>query len=209
MLAPTHQHRDHDLLFSTRGTYVYDAAARTLMRGMYRRIAEDVADTAPDDATLLDVGTGPGVLLMEVARRRHDVQAVGVDAAEAMLAAAERNFGPYGARLLARSGDAAELPFPDASFDMVVSSFSLHHWADPAAAAPELARVLRPGGRLYVYDFLHAPFAQLTEAARQHAVLTGRPQRRTAIRIPGLLGLAVPVCARQVLTKADDTEPPA
>ncbi|HXQ96018.1 MAG TPA: class I SAM-dependent methyltransferase, partial [Candidatus Acidoferrales bacterium] len=49
--------------------------------------------------------------------------------------------------------DVAALPFPPVSFDVVVSTFSMHHWADPAAGLAELHRVLRPGGRVLVWDF--------------------------------------------------------
>jgi ubiquinone/menaquinone biosynthesis C-methylase UbiE len=43
-------------------------------------------------------------------------------------------------------GDVASLAFPDRSFDLVVSTLSMHHWADPTAAVAEIGRVLRPGG---------------------------------------------------------------
>ncbi len=49
-------------------------------------------------------------------------------------------------------GDVAALPFPDGSFDLVVSTFSMHHWSDPAAGLGEIARVLRPAGRALIWD---------------------------------------------------------
>jgi hypothetical protein len=60
-----------------------------------------------------------------------------------------------------------------------------------------LARILRPGGRLFVYDFGHAPFDVLTDTARERGVLGGRPVRPTTIRT------GIPVlsrCVRQVMT---------
>ena len=80
-----------------------------------------------------------------------------------MIAAAKRNLEPFGDRASARVDDATSLPFRDRSFDLIVSSLSLHHWDDPEAAVPELARVLRPGGRVYIYDF---PFAPLRGSCR-------------------------------------------
>jgi SAM-dependent methyltransferase len=53
-----------------------------------------------------------------------------------------------------RVGDVASLPFPDASFDAVVSTFSLHHWSDPARGLSEIYRVLRPGGVARIYDLV-------------------------------------------------------
>ena len=50
-------------------------------------------------------------------------------------------------------GDVASLAFPDGSFDLVVSTLSMHHWADPTAGLAEIGRVLRPGGRALVWDF--------------------------------------------------------
>jgi SAM-dependent methyltransferase len=49
-------------------------------------------------------------------------------------------------------GDVAAMPFEDASFDLVVSTFSVHHWTDARGGFAEVARVLRPGGRALVYD---------------------------------------------------------
>ncbi len=50
-------------------------------------------------------------------------------------------------------GDVASLPFPDGSFDLIVSTLSMHHWADPTAGLAEIGRVLRLGGRALVWDF--------------------------------------------------------
>ena len=53
-----------------------------------------------------------------------------------------------------RVGDVASLPFPDASFSAVVSTFSLHHWQDPAKGLEEIYRVLRPSGIAQIYDLV-------------------------------------------------------
>jgi ubiquinone/menaquinone biosynthesis C-methylase UbiE len=50
-------------------------------------------------------------------------------------------------------GDVATLAFPDGSFDLVVSTLSMHHWADPAAGLTEIGRVLRPDARALIWDF--------------------------------------------------------
>jgi ubiquinone/menaquinone biosynthesis C-methylase UbiE len=89
------------------------------------------------------------------------------------------------------------LPFADDSFDTVVTSYSMHHWDHPAEAVPELARVLRPGGRLYVYDFGFAPFDVLTDTARERGLFTGGPVRKAKIRTGVPL---LPRCVRQTMT---------
>jgi ubiquinone/menaquinone biosynthesis C-methylase UbiE len=182
--------------FEGRASRFYDFMARRLLRRLYRRLAADLADVPPQGGAVLDVGTGPGVLLVELAKRRPDLRLSGVDLSADMIAAATRNLAPFGGRADAHVGDVAGLPFPDASFDVVVSSLSLHHWEDPAAAVPELARVLRPGGRVHIYDFRNAPFDKLEDAARSRSLLGGRPPETTTVRT----GLPFFRCVRYVLS---------
>jgi ubiquinone/menaquinone biosynthesis C-methylase UbiE len=197
MAMHTHLHGNQPELFSGRGSRVYDFIARRPLRGLYRRIVDDLVDTVPEKAAVLDVGTGPGVLLVELAQRRADLTVTGIDLSADMVAAAERNLQPFGERASARVGDVTDLPFGDDSFDVVVTSFSAHHWDHPAAAVPELDRVLRPGGKLYVYDFGHGPFDVLTDTASERALFTGGPVRRTKIRTGVLV---FPRCVLQTMT---------
>jgi ubiquinone/menaquinone biosynthesis C-methylase UbiE len=153
----------------------YAFLARGLLRGVYRRIGEDMALTAPPSGAVLDVGTGPGVQLAEIAAQRPDLQVTGIDPSTDMVTAANRTISKYGERVTARVGDVTNLDFPDASFDLIVTTFSMHHWDDVPAPVPELARVLRPGGALYVYDLPRAPFDTLDAAAQTNSLLTVRP----------------------------------
>jgi ubiquinone/menaquinone biosynthesis C-methylase UbiE len=182
--------------FEGRSTRLYDVLARRLLRRFYRRMAADVAAVAPDGGAVLDVGTGPGVLLVELAARRTDLGMTGVDLSADMAAAAGRNLARFGDRATVQVGDVTALPFPDGSFDLIVSSLSVHHWDDPAAAVPELARVLRPGGRVYVYDFPFAPLDALADAARARDVLSGQPPQRTPFRT-GVMFLR---CVRYIMS---------
>lgn len=188
--------RNTPKVFQGRSSRIYDIVARRVLRGMYRRLAADVAGAAPDSGAVLDVGTGPGVLLVELATRRPDLQLAGVDSSADMIAAATRNLEPFGERAGARVGDVTNLPFPDRSFDLIVSSLSLHHWDHPEAAVPELARLLRPGGQVYIYDFPSAPFDRLAAAAATRSVLNGRPPARTPIRT----GVVFLRCVRYVMS---------
>ncbi|HKD96809.1 MAG TPA: class I SAM-dependent methyltransferase [Micromonosporaceae bacterium] len=179
---PHGQHRNMPKVFEGRSSRVYDVMARRVLRRAYRRLAVDIAATAPAGAAVLDVGTGPGVLLVELAKRRPDLRLTGVDLSADMITAAKRNLDKFGDRANAQIGDVTDLPFADGSFDLVVSSLSLHHWDHPEAAVPELARVLRPGGRVCVYDFPFAPFDLLTDTARAGDLLASEPAAPTPVR---------------------------
>jgi ubiquinone/menaquinone biosynthesis C-methylase UbiE len=190
-----HGHGAHNA-FTGRASRYYDFMARRVIRRLYRRLATDLAAAPPSGGAVLDVGTGPGVLLVELAGRRPDLRLCGVDPSADMVAAANRNLAPFGDRAEAKVGSSTELPYPDGAFDVVVSSLSLHHWEDPGAAAPELARVLRTGGRVYLYDFRSAPFDELAEAARARSVLNGQQPQRSPIRT----GVPFLRCVRVVLS---------
>jgi demethylmenaquinone methyltransferase / 2-methoxy-6-polyprenyl-1,4-benzoquinol methylase len=100
---------------------------------------------------VLDVATGTGDLAFaEAAAVGPEGQVVGVDACEPMLEVARRRqLGAVDFQL----GDAMDMRFPDASFDIVTIGFGLRNVADRSQALNEFQRVLRPGGRLMVLDF--------------------------------------------------------
>ena len=135
---------------------VYDTLTRLLLGPLYRRIAADVAAAAPDGAQVLEVGCGPGHLSIRLARR-HGLDVTGLDLDPAMIARAQANTDRAanrgGRQPSFLVGDVAALAFPDRSFDLVVSTLSMHHWADPAAGLAEIGRVLRPGARALIWDF--------------------------------------------------------
>ncbi len=126
------------------------------MRGLHQQIAADlVASTAEDGVRdVLEIGPGPGVMAVELARLAPSVQVTGVDVDPAMVARATSRAerAGLGDRVSFLVGDAAKLPFRDGSFDLVTSAFSAHHWADAAAGFAEIRRVLRPGASAIVYD---------------------------------------------------------
>ena len=182
MVAHTHPHPGNlPRLFQGHSSRVYDVVARRVVRRLYRRIAEDIVDVAPDNAQVLDVGTGPGVLLVEIGRRRADLGLTGLDLSADMITAARKNLREHGDRAEAVVGDVTGLPFGDDSFDVVVTSLSTHHWDEPRAAVPEIARVLRPGGRFTIYDFSFAPYDEIDGAAREASAFTGRAVRHDRI----------------------------
>jgi SAM-dependent methyltransferase len=136
-------------------TAVYDTLSRVLLGPFLGRIAADVASVPPAGAQVLEVGCGPGHLSIRLARQ-HDLEVTGLDLDPAMIARARANADRPGTGDQRRPefvvGDVATMAFPDRSFDLVVSTLSMHHWADPAAGLTEIGRVLRPGGRALIWD---------------------------------------------------------
>lgn len=162
-----------------------------LVPWLYRRIARDIAATAGPNASILDVGTGPGRLLVELARIRPDLNLTGLDPATDMVETAKRQLAEFGDRATAVVGDAADLPFGDDSFDVVISSLSLHHWADAGAGGAELTRVLRDGGQVRIYDMPFAPFADLTTGTGVTSAAPPERFRLTPLPLPALRRLVL------------------
>lgn len=120
---------------------------------------------------VLDVGCGAGHVAINAAPVASEV--VAFDLTENMLEqvkilAVERGV----ANVTTQLGSADSLPFPDASFDVVATRYSAHHWQNPAQAAHEMARVLKPGGVCLVSDIIalenpvHDTFLQTIEFLR-------------------------------------------
>ena len=103
---------------------------------------------------MLDIGTGPGHIPLEICARSAEAHVVGVDLAQHMLAYARglRDASPNASRIELRSADAKALDFRDACFDAVCSNTILHHIPDPVPFLREAGRVLRPGGALLIRD---------------------------------------------------------
>ncbi len=115
-----------------------------------RTIAREVASRRPlDGARALDVGCQLGAL--PVALSELGALVTGVDVDDALLDGARLRAGCYGARATFARAEAEALPFADASFDVVTFVDVIEHVRDPRRAVRELARVLRPGGLLYLF----------------------------------------------------------
>jgi len=110
-------------------------------------------DAAPD-ARVLDVATGTG-LVARALKRRYRCRVVGLDQSEDMLSRARPLVGSVYEDVV--RGEAERLPFEDGSFDALTFTYLLRYVDDPAATMRELARVVRPGGRVAMLEFFVPP----------------------------------------------------
>ncbi|MBI5849945.1 MAG: bifunctional demethylmenaquinone methyltransferase/2-methoxy-6-polyprenyl-1,4-benzoquinol methylase UbiE [Planctomycetes bacterium] len=134
----------------------YDRANKVLSLGTDRRWRNAVAAVAGLSAgeRVLDVCAGTGDLTLALARR--GAAAVGADFCAPMLVHARRKGAAVDAASRPRAwlaADALALPFDDASFDLATVAFGIRNVADPVAGLREMARVVRPGGRVVVLEF--------------------------------------------------------
>ncbi len=155
------------------GGAIWRAGIQSDLRLLYRAAAE--IGRQPAGARILDIPCGGGVALRGL-KPGQGVEYVAADIAQAML---DRTMEAAGERGVAdqvepRVADVGDLPFADASFDLVVTFTGLHCFPDPARAVIEMARVLRPGG-------------VLTGSALLNDALRYAPLRKAG-RIAGLLG---------------------
>jgi demethylmenaquinone methyltransferase/2-methoxy-6-polyprenyl-1,4-benzoquinol methylase len=129
---------------------------------------------------VLDVATGTGMVAAELLARA-DCTVVGIDQSAAMLAGARQRFATAGqARVELIEGQAEVLPFADESFDALTFTYLLRYVDDPGATVRELARVVRPGGRVASLEFGVPPWLPARAAWRLY----------TAIGLPTLGRLA-------------------
>jgi demethylmenaquinone methyltransferase / 2-methoxy-6-polyprenyl-1,4-benzoquinol methylase len=127
---------------------VYDRMNSVMTAGMHHRWRERAADLAQvgPGSTALDVATGTGDLAIELARRGAEV--TGSDFAPAMLEIA-RTKAPG---LTFEEGDALDLAYPEGSFDAATVGFGARNFADLDRGLAEMARVVKPGGRVVVLE---------------------------------------------------------
>jgi len=150
---------DHDVERFNRWAADYDR--HYLQRLIFEPVQETILGAAreevPDPRAILDVGCGTGRLLRVAAQAFPSARLEGVDPAVEMVRHAQAVL-PASSRITFRQAAAERLPFRDAQFDLVFSTMTFHHWSDQRAGVAEVARVLKPGGRWLLADFIATGF---------------------------------------------------
>ena len=144
------------------GAATYDVLVWLMTLGRERAFREKMlrlAHLEPGES-VLDVGCGTGTLAIAAKRQVGTTGTVyGVDASPEMIARAEKKAKKAGVKVVFKNAFAQSLPFPDAQFDVVLTTVMLHHLSRTARQelAVEIRRVLRPGGRALAIDFGGSP----------------------------------------------------
>ena len=141
---------------------------RRFFAPMQRSALEVALAGSPPPRRMLDVGCGTGALLRLAAKRLPEAELTGVDASEGMLRVAGKKAPARSPAIRFVLAPAEALPFSDATFDLVVSTVSFHHWSDQPKGIAEAARVLVPGGRLVLTDHFALPWLRPAFAAFGH-----------------------------------------
>ncbi len=128
---------------------------RSIFEPVQRTVLQLAGEQVTQPAAILDVGCGTGRLLRSAEARFPGARLVGVDAATEMVKQAVAS-SPVESAIRFEQATAEELPFPNSDFNLVFSTMTFHHWHDQGQGIAEVARVLAPGGRWLLADFMPA-----------------------------------------------------
>jgi ubiquinone/menaquinone biosynthesis C-methylase UbiE len=132
---------------------IYEKATRMVIDSYYSQVAEEIVSRLKA-GVILDLGTGPGYLPIEIVKRSPSIKVDGIDLTQELINIAQENAVRAGIadRLHFEVGNAAKLRFEDCSYDMVISTGMLHTLKNPIKVLRECYRVLRPDGEVWIYD---------------------------------------------------------
>jgi len=133
----------------------YNKETQKWMRNVSKSFVSVVKRWEMTDAKVLDVGTGTGLLAIGLAKGIPGVEVIGLDLSDVVLELARDNVQKSEGllRVSFEKGDAEDMPFEDDTFDLVISSNTLHLIKSPIKMFNEIHRVLKPMGRFFVSDF--------------------------------------------------------
>ena len=131
----------------------YAKATRMAIDSYYRQVAKKIVAHLKS-GTILDLGTGPGYLPIEIVKKSSQIQIIGIDLSRRLIQMARANALTAGLadRLNFQLGNAAALDFEDSFFDMVISTGMLHSIKEPVKVLQEIHRVLKAGREAWIFD---------------------------------------------------------
>jgi SAM-dependent methyltransferase len=171
------------------GTYERHYLQRLVFEPVQEAVLDLAAAEVPKPIAILDIGCGTGRLLRAAEQRFPGAVLEGVDAARGMIKNAQA-FLPGGSRIRFQVATAEKLPFANGQFDLAFSTMTFHHWEDQRGAVAEVARVLRPGGRWLLADFVVEGLMRYVRRALRLRQFPERAQLDAMLRPAGLAVLA-------------------
>jgi SAM-dependent methyltransferase len=167
------------------GPRLYSFFAGRLMEGVYRDVAGDVVREATS-GELLELGAGPGYLATEIGKRNRDLFITAMNQRAGMVAAAESRAhqAGVGQQVKVARGDASDIPYSNEGFDYVVTLGGHQHWSAPELALAEIYRVLKPGGKAWIYSLRRELPAEGWDRVRERIPLLLRPVFDVAVTSP-------------------------
>jgi ubiquinone/menaquinone biosynthesis C-methylase UbiE len=155
---------EHRVFEDTDSVRRYAQGINLWMPRIARSFAASVAGWEMNRGAVLDLGSGTGILSMELAKAFPALEFVGLDLSEAAVTVAREQAADSAgaARVSFEHGDAQDMPFDAGSFDLVVSSNTLHLLESPIEMFNEVQRVLKPSGKFIISDFRRSWWGALT-----------------------------------------------
>ena len=168
----------------------YQKATLLAIESYYRQVAQEIISVFKD-GRLLDLGTGPGNLPLEIVKLAPGIKIIGVDLSRQLIRMAQTRALATGLadRASFEVGNAARLRFADETFDMVISTGMLHSLRKPVNVLTEINRVLKKGGKAWIYD----PARIIQYIDKSHWKASLNPRERFFLWLFGLFGLHKPI----------------
>jgi len=168
----------------------YDKATKLAIESYYQQVAKEVVSVFKA-GTMLDLGTGPGYLPVEIINQAPEIRIVGIDLSRRLIRMARTRAqkANLSEHIVFEVANAANLRFDSDSFDMILSTGMFHSLKNPSKVLQEIFRVLKLGGDAWIYD--PAKIIHYIDKSQWRASLNAR--ERFFLWFFGLLGLQKPI----------------
>jgi ubiquinone/menaquinone biosynthesis C-methylase UbiE len=132
---------------------IFSRVSSLTARAAGNRVKHILGGLIKQDMTVIDIGTGPGTIPLNLKRLFPRAHFIGIDISKEMISMARGHAARSGLHLPVLVGDGQSLPFGTDKADCVISFFAMHHMDHPQRLLAEIDRVLKPGGALLIIDF--------------------------------------------------------
>ena len=169
----------------------YDAMDHSTVNTAF---VERVVELGASEGDFLDLGTGPAQIPIFLAQRCPKIRITGIDLSVNMLLLGEQHVAEAGLadRIALECVDAKNLPYPDQSFDGVISNSIIHHLPDPMAAFQEISRVIRPDGLILIRDLMRPDAPETAQALVDCYAADDTPYQKKLFYDSFLAALTIP-----------------